>query len=154
MIELFDFIKHIITPDALISFLFVLIGLLIKYVIIPWNEKFTIIVDHINSLKHTDETQFNNMEKNIEAIKKDIQDRGSRCSSDMSAHIINIKKILDKLTLIESNVDNVVSRLERLKDDSKDGKVDLNQQLFSIKQEISDLKTKIEPLTYISRGIK
>ena len=154
MIELFDFIKHLITPDTLVPFMFVLIGLLIKYVIIPWNEKFTIIVNHINSIKHTDETQFNNMVKNIEAIKKDIQDNSSHCRGDMSVHINNIKKILDKLSLIETNVENVVSRLERLKDDSKDGKVDLNQQLFSIKQEISDLKTKIEPLTYISRGIK
>ena len=154
MIELFDFIKHIITPDALVPFMFVLIIVLIKYVIIPWDKMLKQTIENTTQSRELDNEQFKAVLDKIDSVKKDIYSRGSGCDLTMKEHITSTKKILDKLESIENSVENIVSRLEKVKDDAKDGKLDFNQQLFSIKQEISDLKSKIEPLVFMSRGIK
>ena len=154
MLDLFNFIKHVITPDTMVPFLFVLLGLYLKMVIMPWNRYFEEIIEYVQSVKRVEEEQFNSVAKNITNINKNITDRGSSCSANIAIQIENTKKILDEIKYITAAIDNMVNRLEKMKDDSKDNKIDLNQQLYSIKQEISDLKSKIEPLTYISRGIK
>jgi len=108
-------------------------------------------LDGINDkIENNDLAAMNNQLTAISNILENLMNSKSQCA----ARDIEVKKILEKLSTIEKKVSDIVERLEKAKDETKDNKIDFNQQLFSIKQEISDLRSKIEPLLFIKHGIK
>ena len=176
MIELIDFIRKFISDEMLVPFIFLLIILYIKYVIMPWNQMLKVIHDNTDTIKNTESTNFDQLKKelmkNIVDEIKTIRNKIDALTNtviridgthDKQNEIISkntqeISKVLSQLNALEKKIDeiahNVISRLESVKDEGKDSKLDFSQQIFSIKQEISDLKSKIEPLLFVSRGIK
>ena len=92
--------------------------------------------------------------KTIPAIDDRTKEHLQFCQAIREATKLDVAKVLNSASKIESDLKNIIERLEKVKDTSKDDKIELNKQLFALKQEISDLKSKIEPLFYITKGIK
>jgi len=154
MIELISFIQKYLPIEAFLPLFFVILIIFIKYVYSPWDKKINLIHDLLISADNMNHEKLDKIKKILSEIETNMQEHKDYCDKSCMNHSLDLKKIMEKLEMIEKNVSDIVNRLEKVKDDAKDGKIDLNQQLFSIKQEISDLKSKIEPLLFISRGIK
>jgi len=154
MLELFTFIQKYLPIEAFLPLFFVILAIFVKYVYTPWNKKLNTIHELLTTASGDNHDQLDILKNTLEDIKVLISEHKTYCNQSCLNHSTDVKKILEKLNDIEKNVADIVTRLEKAKDDAKDGKIDLNQQLFSIKQEISDLKSKIEPLLFVSRGIK
>jgi len=154
MVELLTFIQHYLPIEAFLPLFFVIVILYYKYIYIPWDKKISKIHYIISKLDVNRCERIDILIENLKELDKKIQEYKNLYTYSSNTQTAEIKKIIEKIDNIESNINDIVARLEKAKDDSKDSKIDLNQQLFSIKQEISDLKTKIEPLLFISRGIK
>ena len=155
MLEILAFIQKYLPIEAFIPLFFLIIVLFYKYVYTPWNTKIKKMEEYLsnidNRIKNNDLTAMSKQLADLnDVLDKIMTNTNISCASRGT----ELKKILEKLDTIEKRVTDIVNRLEKAKDETKDNKVDFNQQLFSIKQEISDLRSKIEPLLFIRHGIK
>ena len=155
MLEILAFVQKYLPIEAFLPLFFLIIVLFYKYVYTPWNLKLNKMEDCLddisNKIKNNDLTA---MSKQLAGISDALEKISEKINQ---LHILknsDLKKILDKLEIIEKKVINIVERLEKAKDEAKDNKIDFNQQLFTIKQEISELRSKIEPLLFIRHSIK
>ena len=154
MIELLNFIQKYIPLEALIPFSFIVLVIFIRYVFIPWNKNFKEILSKLDKIDSVELDELRAVHDSIKKLLEEVSKHDNLCDH---AHInleTDIKKVYDKIETIMTAIENIQHKLETMKDDTKDNKIDLNNQLFSIKQDISDLKSKIEPLIFISKGIK
>jgi len=154
MLEIFAFIQKYLPIEAFIPLFFLIVALFYKYVYTPWDMRIKKMENYLDNIddkvKKNDFATVNNQLAVINEVLENLVNSKAQCAT----RDIEIKKILEKLDTIEKRVTDIVERLEKAKDETKDNKIDFNQQLFSIKQEISDLRSKIEPLLFIKHGIK
>ena len=155
MLEMFSFIQKYLPIDAFMPLFFLMAVLFYKYVFTPWDLKIKKMEGYLsdidNKIKNNDFTAMSKQLAMINSMLNELMNIGTKINTTRDAEV---KKILEKLDLIEKRITGIAERLERVKDETKDNKIDFNQQLFSIKQEISDLRSKIEPLLFIRPGVK
>ena len=155
MLEMLSFIQTHMPIEAFMPLFFLMIVLFYKHIYIPWNTTIKKMDEHINNIDNKiKNNDFTAMSKQLAVINDMLNELMSIGVKINTTRDVEIKKILEKLDLIEKRVASAVERLEKVKDETKDNKIDFNQQLFSIKQEISDLRSKIEPLLFIRHGVK
>ena len=155
MLEMLAFMQKYLPIEAFMPLFFLMIVLFHKHVYTPWNATIKKIDAHLHNIgDKVKDNDFTTMSKQLTAINDMLSELMTSSTKTNSAHDAEVKKILEKLDSIEKRITGIVERLEKVKDETKDNKIDFNQQLFSIKQEISDLRSKIEPLLFIRHGVK
>lgn len=155
MLEMLAFMQKYLPIEAFMPLFFLMVVLFYKHIYTPWDTIIKKMDAHINNIgDKVKDNDFTTMSKQLTAINDMLSELMTSSTKTNTTRDAEVKKVLEKLDLIEKKIAGVVERLEKVKDETKDNKIDFNQQLFSIKQEISDLRSKIEPLLFIRHGVK